>query len=390
MPNYVAHNVLSWTDDIDANTHEQVKRTAAMPFIEGHVALMPDAHYGMGSTIGSVIPTRGAIIPSAIGVDIGCGMIAVRTSLTLDQLPNSLDRLHGKIAKAVPAGVGKGHTNGTGMTDPLIATGDFLTDKQIVKAHNQFGSLGAGNHFVEICFDGEPESNVWVVLHSGSRGIGHELATQHIECAKNLMKAYFIKLDDPDLAYLVEDTPEFDSYIRAMLWAQAYAYENRAAMMRNVLHELAMVVGANSGSSIWQEEINCHHNFTQMEHHHGKNVWLTRKGAIRARAGDLGIIPGSMGTKTFIVKGKGSEASYDSCSHGAGRKMSRTKARKELSADTLRAAMVGKSWNDSEAEELVDEHPLAYKDIWTVMHAQSDLVEIKAMLQQVLNYKGTK
>ena len=377
-------NVLSWATDIDEGTIEQAQRAASLPFIEGHIALMPDAHIGFGATIGSVIPTRGAIIPSAVGVDIGCGMIAVETPFTSDALPDSLGPLHGQVSQAVPAGVGKGHENGHAtFTDLSAVAPEAMTDKMMATAAKQMGSLGSGNHFVEVCLD--ERDHVWIVLHSGSRGIGNQLATEHIDKAKGLMKRYFIDLPDPDLAYLVEGTPEFDAYITAMLWAQDYALRNRDVMMDAVLAEVAAFIGHEFEEI---QRINCHHNFTEQEHHRGKNVWVTRKGAIRARGSDRGVIPGSMGTRSYIVTGLGSDASYHSCSHGAGRRLSRSAARKTFDVEGLREQMDGKVWNDRDAEALLDEDPRSYKDIDAVMADQADLVRIDHTLSQILNYKG--
>jgi tRNA-splicing ligase RtcB (3'-phosphate/5'-hydroxy nucleic acid ligase) len=291
-------NVVAWGSDLEDATIEQAQRAAKLPFIAGHVALMPDAHVGLGATIGSVIPTVGAIIPSAVGVDIGCGMIAVECPFGSTALPDDLDPLLGAIAEAVPAGVGRGHANANALVElrDAAANGPELTNRQWTKAANQMGSLGSGNHFVEVCLD--ERDRVWVVLHSGSRGIGNELAKVHIEGAKALMKQYFIDLDDPDLAYLVQGTPEFDAYITAMLWAQDYALANRETMMDAVLAQLRAFIGADFDEVA---RINCHHNFCVQEHHHGRDPWVTRKGAIRARPGDLGIIPGSMGTRSYIV-----------------------------------------------------------------------------------------
>ena len=372
-------NVLSWGTDVEEATLIQAQQAARMPFVAGHVALMPDAHVGMGATIGSVIPTQGAIIPSAIGVDIGCGMIAVETPLHSGVLPDDLGRLHGYVARAVPAGVGQGHSTARDITIP-----SHFSQKEAATAANQFGSLGSGNHFVEVCLD--ERDRVWAVLHSGSRGIGNRLATKHIDGAKKLMKQYFIELEDPDLAYLVQGTPEFDAYIADMLWSQEYALGNRAAMMDAVLAELRRFVGDDFDEV---RRINCHHNFTQMEHHHSRDVWLTRKGAVKAGPSDEAVIPGSMGTSSYIVRGKGNPASYQSCSHGAGRRLSRSAARKTLTVESLGEAMRGRAWNDADAQTLLDEHPLAYKDIDQVMADQADLVEIEHTLHQILNYKGT-
>lgn len=392
-------NVLSWASDIEPGTIDQAQKAASLPFIAGHVALMPDAHIGFGSTVGSVIATRGAIIPSAIGVDIGCGMAAVPLNVTADRLPDDLGAVHTAITGAVPAGVGQGH--GDGRTHDLIrkaATGAVgalledrrvdLTGEQANRAAVQMGSLGSGNHFVELCID--ETDGVWVMLHSGSRGIGNILARDHIEAAKGLMARYFIDLPDPDLAYFVEGTPEFDRYISAMLWAQDYARVNRDTMLRAVLSVVLPHVGygPEDVGRFMGAAINCHHNYCERENHGGNNLWVTRKGAVRAREGDFGIIPGSMGTRSYIVEGKGNPSSFNSCSHGAGRRMSRGQARRELDVDTLRTQMAGKAWNDGDAEKLIDEDPRSYKDIDQVMADQDDLVTVLHTLTQILNYKG--
>lgn len=380
-------NVLSWASDIEPETLEQAKRTARMPFIEGHVALMPDAHFGLGATVGSVIATNGAIMPAAVGVDIGCGMIAAELPFDAGLLPDDLDKLLGHIEKVIPAGVGQGFEGSTARWErelqPLLDRAPEISDKQKKKAVRQMGTLGSGNHFVEVCLD--ERDRVWLVLHSGSRGIGNELAKVHIDGARGLMKKFFIELEDKDLAFLVEGTPEFEAYIHAMLWAQDYAAQNRNTMMENLLVQMRGFVGFDFEPS---SVINCHHNFTEREHHHGKNVWVTRKGAIRAREGDLGVIPGSMGTRSYIVSGLGNEASFTSCSHGAGRRMSRNRARKELSLESFEQAMEGKTWLRGRAKALLDEHPASYKDVEQVMRDQEDLVEIQHTLQQILNYKG--
>jgi tRNA-splicing ligase RtcB len=389
-------NVLNWASDIDPNALEQAGKTARLPFIHGHVALMPDAHFGLGATVGSVIATRGAIIPAAVGVDIGCGMIAVETNLTSQALPDNLGPLHGKIREAVPSGVGKGHDHVSPHFDDhypgegrLFQYADY--EKKIARAHKQFGTLGSGNHFVEVCLD--ERDVVWVVLHSGSRGIGNELARHHIDGARGMMERYFIDLEDRDLAYFVEGTAEFDAYIADMLWAQQYAMGNREAMMDAVLHEFQEYVqwGWQSDDRVQPFEvsrINCHHNYTEQEHHHGQNVWLTRKGAIRARVGDRGVIPGSMGAASYIVSGLGNPASFNSASHGAGRRLGRKQAERTLDMETFVESMKGKTWNDRDAKALLDEDPRAYKDIDQVMEDQRDLVVIEHRLHQVLNYKG--
>jgi len=383
-------NVLSWAVDLEDEARQQAIRSAALPFVEKPLALMPDAHYGIGATVGSVIATTGAIIPAAVGVDIGCGMIAVRTQFTSKNLPDNLDELHNQISKAIPSGVGKKHDFKSDWDrmrhtnkGPSYDGPTKLSGKQVNKITDQLGTLGSGNHFVEVCLD--EQDRVWLVLHSGSRGIGNELAKVHIEKAKGLMKKYFIELDDPDLAYLTQGTPEFNDYIKDMLWAQKYAMANRSVMMSAAVEQLGKFLGEPVKS---REHINCHHNFTQMEYHHGKNVWLTRKGAIKASKGDKGVIPGSMGASTYIVSGLGNAASYESCSHGAGRRLSRTKARKEITVEQLREEMKGKTWNENDALTLLDEAPEAYKNIDTVMEAQKDLVKIDHTLHSILNYKG--
>lgn len=380
-------NVLNWASDIEPDTLEQASRVADMPFIHRHLALMADAHRGAGSTIGSVIATKGAVIPSAVGVDLGCGISSVLTPFTSNDLPDNLDGLLAAITQNVPAGVGQGHQGEIAESDMLTSMLDDgrvnLTAKQEQTAWTQAGTLGSGNHFVEIDLD--ETDRVWIVLHSGSRGIGNQLASAHIENAKGLMRKYFIDLPDPDLAYLVEGTPEFGNYISAMLWAQDYAALNRTIMIDNVCSAVETFLDQPFTPL---DRISCHHNFCEMEHHGDTNVWVTRKGAVRARVGDRGIIPGSMGTETFIVNGLGNPASYNSCSHGAGRRMSRSKARKTLDVATFEQSMEGKTWNAAKANQLLDEDPRSYKDIRQVMADQADLVEIQHTLHQILNYKG--
>ena len=388
MPYQINKKLLSWGTDVDGKALAQAARASTLPFIEGHIALMPDAHVGMGATIGSVIPTSGAIIPSAVGVDIGCGMIAVETTLKASDLPDDLGHLLSRIEMGIPAGVGQGHSKSMhGELWYRDHKNDKVAENKLTgRAIGQYGTLGSGNHFVEVCLD--PSENVWVVLHSGSRGVGNKLATMHIATAKNLMKEYFIKLEDPDLAYLVEGTPEFDAYMTDLLWAQDYALANREQMMNVVMVSLFQELQGK----VWNEKrrINCHHNYTAREHHRGKNVWVTRKGAIRARVGDWGVIPGSMGTSSFIVEGLGNKASFDSSAHGAGRRMSRSRAKKELSTDTLAEMMEGKAWLSDKRDALLDEHPDSYKDVYQVMRDQADLVRIDVELTQILNYKGAK
>jgi tRNA-splicing ligase RtcB (3'-phosphate/5'-hydroxy nucleic acid ligase) len=384
MPEMHTGPVLNWASMVEDATIRQAAKTARMPFVQGHVALMPDAHVGLGSTVGSVFGTQGAIIPAAIGVDIGCGMVANHTDLTLSDLPDSLASLMPLVEQRIPAGVGKGHesTEHREWIDDIGFPHTELNNKQAMTCHKQFGTLGSGNHFVEVCSD--ERGQVWTVLHSGSRGIGNQLARVHIDGAKKLMRQYFINLEDPDLAYFTQGTPEFTAYINDMLWAQKYAFASRSKMARELTRSLFEVVG--HGRVL--EEINCHHNFTQMEHHHGKDLWITRKGAIKAAVGSRGVIPGSMGTETYVISGLGNPASFNSCSHGAGRKMSRRAAKENLTTETLAEKMSGKVWNNDRAKSLVDEHPDAYKDIHQVMEDQKDLCTIDHTLTQLFNYKG--
>jgi RNA-splicing ligase RtcB len=386
MPTTINDKLVSWASDIDAGTVRQAEKTARLPIVEGHVALMPDAHVGLGATVGSVIPTKGAVIPAAVGVDIGCGMIAAELDVDEAQLPDSLEPLLGRIERAIPAGVGQGHETVARNADRWLSAhrpATALAEKQSVKAAKQFGTLGSGNHFFELCVD--ERARVWVVLHSGSRGIGNQLAQMHIKEARRLAKDLRLRLEDPDLAYFLEGTPEFEAYIGDMLWAQDYARANRDQMMDNAMREVFSFLGF--GREV--RRINCHHNFTQRETHGDQSLWITRKGAIKADRGDLGVIPGSMGTRSYIVSGKGSAQSWTSCSHGAGRRHSRTQAKKLFTTDDLARQMEGKVWLEDRAAALVDEIPSAYKDIDQVMADQTDLVEVLHTLRQVLNYKGT-
>jgi tRNA-splicing ligase RtcB len=386
VPTTINDKLVSWASEIDAETVRQAEKTARLPIIEGHVALMPDAHVGKGATVGSVIPTRSAVIPAAVGVDIGCGMVAAELDVTEDQLPDALEPLLSRIEEVIPAGVGRGHDRAARNADRWLAAhrpATSLSAEQAQRAAKQFGTLGSGNHFFELCVD--ERSRVWVVLHSGSRGIGNKLAQMHINKARKLAKALELRLEDPDLAYFTEGTPEFEAYIADMLWAQEYARANRDQMMDNAMREIFEFLGFGRET----QRINCHHNFTQREVHDGRELWVTRKGAIRADIGDLGVIPGSMGTQSYVVAGKGSSESWLSCSHGAGRRHSRTQAKKLFSTDDLAEQMQGKVWLSKRAGALLDEIPSAYKDIDQVMADQQDLVEVLHTLRQVLNYKGT-
>ncbi len=373
-----------WAADLDGATLAQAERTARLPIVDGHVALMPDAHLGLGATIGSVVPTKGAVIPACVGVDIGCGMIAVRTDLASADLPESLQPLLSRIERAIPAGVGRGHKHRSAdrwldANRPRTA----LDDRLETKAYTQMGTLGSGNHFAEISLD--DAQRVWLVIHSGSRGIGNLLAQSHIATAKSVAKRMEIGLEDPNLAYLLEGTPEFDHYIADLQFAQSYARQNREAMMDAMLAVFIDFVGR--GREV--ERVNCHHNYTAQESHHGRNLWITRKGAISARRGEKGVLPGSMGTDSYIVSGLGNPESYNSSAHGAGRAMSRTKAKKTLTTASLTAAMEGRTWLKGKAKALVDEHPDAYKDVREVIRLSADLVEVEHRLTAILNYKGT-
>jgi tRNA-splicing ligase RtcB len=383
----------TWASILDDKAREQAERTSRLsdadgrPLIAGHVALMPDAHWGLGSTVGSVIPTERVIIPAAVGVDIGCGMVAARSSLTASDLPDSLDGYLAQATRDVPAGVGQGHLEATPAAVRWFEANPpptELPDEQATRAITQFGSLGSGNHFYEVCLD--EQDRVWLVLHSGSRGIGNWLALQHIEQARTLMAEAGAVLEDRDLAYLTQGTPELEAYVADMLWSQRYAAGNRAAMMAAALRGFFGFVG--QGEVI--ETINCHHNFTERELHGGRWLWVTRKGAIRAGVGDRGVIPGSMGARSYIVEGLGNPLSWESCSHGAGRLLSRTQAVKSISPEALREAMEGRAWQEQDAEYLVDESPQAYKPIDQIMEDQRDLVRAVHELRQIFNYKGVE
>ncbi len=378
-----------WTNDIEDEALVQLKNLASLPFIASNgVACMPDVHAGKGSTIGSVIATDKAIIPAAVGVDIGCGMNAVRLSLKSVDLPDSLSAIRHQIERDIPLGAGGSNQNYDDVILPKIPSsvvdglfnGNY--DNAFKKYGSQLGSLGSGNHFIEICLD--ENNDVWIMLHSGSRGIGNMIGQHFIEKAKRRMEQYFIHLPDGDLAYLPEETDDFNDYMEAVGWAQNYAFENRRRMMEMVI--LALRRHIDKVFTITQEAINCHHNYVERENHFGRNLWVTRKGAIRARKGDLGIIPGSMGQKSFIVRGKGNPESYCSCSHGAGRKMSRTKARNTFTLDDLEKQTLGVECRKD--FDVLDEIPGAYKLIDEVMANQEDLIEVVHTLKQIICVKG--
>ena len=378
----VTPTLRNWASDLEAVTLEQALKASRLPILAGPVALMPDAHLGKGATVGSVIPTEGAIIPSAVGVDIGCGMIAVETNRTLAQLPDDLAPILRGFAEGIPAGLGRWHATAEDRARAWLAAHPHpgLTGEQEERTLVQFGSLGSGNHFVELAAD--ERDVVWIVMHSGSRGVGNQLATKHMALARRQEQG----LEDPDLAYFVHGQPQFDAYVRDMLWAQEYAAANRRALMETALAEFNRRTAGGAAA----EWINCHHNYAALERHDGREMWITRKGAIRAQRGDLGVVPGSMGGRSFIVRGLGNELSYNSSAHGAGRRMSRSRARREVTLEAFTEAMAGRTWQHADATSLIDEAPQAYKDIDQVMRDQRDLVEVVHELRGILSYKGVE
>lgn len=382
-----------YTDEVEGSAMQQLINMAQLPILHGHIAVMPDVHTGIGATVGSVIPTRGAIIPAAIGVDIGCGMNAVRLSLTAEQLPDNLRTVRSGIEAAVPVGFAE-HKDNAAQASTLRALDKGLD--QLIGKHpgiqkmmknlprtwaRQLGTLGGGNHFIELCLD--EDQNVWVMLHSGSRGIGNVIGRYFIALARKDMERHLQQLPDRDLAYFEEGAEHFDDYVEAVHWAQDYALTNRREMMHLILDVLKQRL---PGFEITKEAINCHHNYVAIEEHYGAQVYVTRKGAIRAGEGELGIIPGSMGAKSFIVRGKGNAESFCSCSHGAGRRMSRSKAKRQFNLEDMERQTHGVECRKDES--VIDEIPGAYKDIDEVMANQSDLVEVVHTLKQVLCVKG--
>lgn len=377
-------------DTIEPQAKAQLENISEMPFVFHHVAVMPDCHLGKGATVGSVIATDGAIIPAAVGVDVGCGMVAVRTKFFAKDLPDNLDRLRSGIERRIPLGAGAGNKKLTETAAERIgelnavATQDY--DKVDKNWRNALGTLGSGNHFIEICLD--ENDQVWVVLHSGSRGIGNRLATKHIKIAQQLMNQQGVTLKDRDLAFLTENTPEFEVYMTDLLWAQDFARFNREEMMDRVLKELSYEFYGEDGHGpeIEIERINCHHNFTQQEQHFGNTVWITRKGAIQMQRNQKGIIPGSMGTRSYIVSGLQNPFSFNSAPHGAGRRFSRGEAKRRFTMNDLEQAMGNISFRHSKS--LIDEIPQAYKDIDEVMENSKELVQVDHVLRQVVNIKG--
>lgn len=382
-----------FTDDIESAAYKQLENIAHLPFIHSHVAAMPDVHMGIGATVGSVIPTKGAIVPAAVGVDIGCGMNAVRLSLKADQLPDNLKRIRSGVEAAIPVGFNmhKSDLAPRSTIQPLNVGLEKILDKHKKLANpkrkpyqtwvRQLGTLGGGNHFIELCLD--ENDAVWIMLHSGSRGIGNMIGRYFIELARRDMERQQLRLPDRDLAYFNEGTEYFDDYVEAVHWAQDYAMINRREMMRLIINALKKLLPS---FQLEKEAINCHHNYVAIEHHYGEQVYVTRKGAIKAGQGDYGIIPGSMGARSYIVRGKGNPTSFNSCAHGAGRKMSRSKAKKMFNKEDMEKQTQGIECRKDKG--VIDEIPGAYKDIDQVMENQSDLVDIVHTLKQVVCVKG--
>ena len=378
--------IANFASILEDGTRLQAERTASMPFVQPHLALMPDAHLGKGATVGSVIPTVGAIIPAAVGVDIGCGMMAVQTQCFREGLPADRRALHAAISAAVPLSAGHDNAEVRPSAAHRVAELEALdgvqqADQIAPNWRLQLGSLGSGNHFIEVSVD-ENEA-VWLFLHSGSRGVGNRLASKWVKVAQQQCKHRWIGLPDPDLAYLVEGDREFWGYLEALRWAQRFAYLNREEMMERVVEAF----GEWTALPVEKlEQVNCHHNYTARERHFGKDVWLSRKGAIDAHEGVPGLIPGSMGDLSYVVRGKGHRGSLCSAPHGAGRNHSRAAARRLFNRDDLDQRMAGVTWGEKDA--FLDEHPEAYKPIETVMHDARDLVEVVHTLRQIINVKG--
>jgi len=381
-------------DQVESSALDQLTNTANLPFVFKHVAAMPDVHLGHGATVGSVIATKGAICPAAVGIDIGCGMMAIKTNLDAIIVQDKIKEIRHSIERSVPVGFNKNSKILTTVNNwkGWQTFADLNATKLHKKGENdllatcmaQLGTLGGGNHFIEVCLD--LDNNVWVMLHSGSRNIGKSLAEMHIYGAKEEMKKMFISLPDPDLAYYVEQTVQYDQYMFDLHWAQEYALANREEMMRRIIKDISYAIYGEDGKVQKLMEVNCHHNYVSRENHYGENVLVTRKGAVRARSGDLGIIPGSMGAKSYIVKGLGNPESFNSCSHGAGRRMSRGEAKRRFTLDDLALQTAGVECRKDEG--VIDEIPGAYKSIDEVMENQSDLVETVAILKQIMCIKG--
>ncbi|SFP53903.1 tRNA-splicing ligase RtcB [Geodermatophilus dictyosporus] len=383
----ISDRLLNWASILEPTTRAQAERTASMPFIHPHVALMPDAHLGLGATVGSVIPTDRAIIPAAVGVDIGCGMMAVRTRFTGDDVRGrNLATLHEQISRSIPLSAGrynkKVRESAAARVEELRGMpGAGQADGVAPNWPQQLGSLGSGNHFIEVSLD--EADRVWLFLHSGSRGVGNKLASKHIRIAQDRTQAKGIDVPDRDLAYLEEGEPEFDAYVEALHWAQRFAALNREEMMDRVAEQLSRFLTEDVHRA---QVVQCHHNYTERERHFGTEVWLSRKGAISARAGQWGLIPGSMGAASYVVVGRGNADSLMSAPHGAGRAFSRGAARRQFTRADLDRRMRGIAWGHSDA--FLDEHPDAYKSIDVVMADAADLVEVRHTLRQVVNVKG--
>lgn len=386
--NNVTDKLINWASIVEDEALEQAKNTSSMPFVFPHLALMPDVHFGRGSTVGSVVPTKDAIMPACVGVDIGCGMMAIKTSHHIDDLADlNKQGLRESIQSQIPLSAGQYNrkvkpdaADNVMILEIMASEYGFNPDDLDKNWRLQLGSLGSGNHFIEITVD--EDGYVWLFLHSGSRGIGNKIASKHIKIAQEYCKNNGIELPDQDLAYLPAGTPEFISYIQQMNWAQHFALLNRVVMMKRV--KAAFAYHAGEFSII--NEINCHHNFTQQEEHFGEKLWITRKGAISAKQGQLGLIPGSMGDLSYVVEGLGNPMSFNSAPHGAGRQHSRGSARKLFTMEDLEEKMAGIEWSHSSA--FLDEHPQAYKPIDKVMEDAVDLVKIKHTLKQIINVKG--
>jgi len=391
-----------WTGDMEVEQQalQQIRNISTLPILAGHIAVMPDVHYGMGATVGSVIPTKGAIIPAAVGVDIGCGMVAMQTGLGASDLPDNLKPVRNQIERDVPVGfnfhrdmvsLGKQGLEGMALKrriDNLVPRFDDLRIMARVgkfdhkRMWNQLGTLGGGNHFIELCLD--EDQRVWIMLHSGSRNVGKTVGEAAVATARELARKNEVHLPDRDLAWLDQDTPQFDEYVTALAWCQEYAALNRDIMLHLVKRALEHALGRTIEARV--EAINCHHNYASLEEHFGDRIWVTRKGAVSAKAGQLGIIPGSMGVQSYIVRGKGHADAYASCSHGAGRRMSRGEAKRRFSREDLEQQTAGVECRKDGG--VIDEIPGAYKSIDAVMAAQTDLVEIVHTLKQVLCVKG--
>jgi tRNA-splicing ligase RtcB (3'-phosphate/5'-hydroxy nucleic acid ligase) len=391
MPEQIAPGLLSWASILEDKTREQAEVTASLRWVRPHLALMPDAHWGMGSTVGSVIPTDDVVMPAAVGVDIGCGMSAVRTHLTAGDLEGrDLAPLRQAIEREIPVSVGQYRAR---LSRSAAERANKLADEASAQhvepwsyAENwpeQLGTLGSGNHFIEVCLD--ESDRVWVFLHSGSRGVGNRIARKHVRVAQEACARWYVNLPHKDLAFLPHGTDEFWAYLRDLRWAQRFAAENRAEMVERVVACLAEFMGTDIRT---EELITCHHNYTERERHYGRDVWLTRKGAINAEEGRRGLIPGSMGTRSYVVTGLGNRAAFNSAPHGAGRNFSRTEARRRFTVSELTDAMKGIEWSEERAERFLDEIPGAYKDIDQIMVDAADLVRIDHTLRQILNVKG--